>query len=129
MKINIVQLDSTRARSSPTALVILCLSLSGMGGHVHAMIAVTDSGGFEVHHNEMAGMSHHDWHEMPLAMMAPIDADESCCQDQASCHCSAIPQFLGVSKETPRLHRVITRRSPKAYDFIVDIVTPPPKSA
>ena len=129
MKRNIDQVDSTRARSSLTALLILCLSLSGMGGHVHAMIAVTDSEGFEDHHNEMPGMSHHDGHEMRLAMMAPTDADESCCQDQASCHCSAIPQFLGASNEPPPLHRVMPQRSPKVSDFIVDIVPPPPKPA
>ena len=129
MKRNIDQVDSTRGRSSLTALLILCLSLSGMGGHVHAMIAVTDSGGVEDHHNEMPGMSHHDGHEMRLAMMAPTDADASCCQDQASCHCSAIPQFLGASNETPPLHSVMPQRSPKASDFIFDIVPPPPKSA
>ena len=129
MKRNIDQVDSTRARSSLTALLILCLSLSGMGGHVHAMIAVTDSGGFEDHHNEMPGMSHHDGHEMRSAMMAPTDADEACCQDQASCHCSAIPQFLGASNEPPPLHRVMPQRSPKVSDFIVDIVPPPPKPA
>jgi hypothetical protein len=129
MKRNIDQVDSTRGRSSLTALLILCLSLSGMGGHVHAMIAVTDSEGFEDHHNEMPGMSHHDGHEMRLAMMAPTDADESCCQDQASCHCSAIPQFLGASNEPPPLHRVMPQRSPKVSDFIVDIVPPPPKPA
>jgi hypothetical protein len=105
------------------------LSLSGMGGHVHAMIAVTDSEGFEDHHNEMPGMSHHDGHEMRLEMMASTDADESCCQDQASCHCSAIPQFLGASNETPPLNSVMPQRSPKVSDFIFDIVPPPPKSA
>ena len=129
MKRNIDQVDSTRGRSSLTALLILCLSLSGMGGHVHAMIAVTDSEGFEDHHNEMPGMSHHDGHEMRLAMMAPTDADEACCQDQASCQCSAIPQFLGASNEPPPLHRVMPQRSPKVSDFIVDIVPPPPKPA
>jgi len=129
MKRNIDQVDSTRGRSSLTALLILCLSLSGMGGHVHAMIAVTDSEGFEDHHNEMPGMSHHDGHEMRLEMMASTDADESCCQDQASCHCSAIPQFLGASNETPPLHSVMPQRSPKVSDFIFDIVPPPPKSA
>ena len=129
MKRNIDQVDSTRGRASLTALLILCLSLSGMGGHVHAMIAVTDSGGFEDHHNEMPGMSHHDGHEMRPAMMAPTDADEACCQDQASCHCSAIPQFLGASNEPPPLHRVMPQRSPKGSDFIVDIVPPPPKPA
>ena len=129
MKRNIDQVDSTRGRSSLTALLILCLSLSGMGGHVHAMIAVTDSGGFEDHHNEMPGMSHHDGHEMRLEMMASTDADASCCQDQASCHCSAIPQFLGASNEPPPLHRVMPQRSPKVSDFIVDIVPPPPKPA
>ena len=129
MKRNIDQVDSTRARSSLTALLILCLSLSGMGGHVHAMIAVTDSGGVEDHHNEMPGMSHHDGHEMRPAMMDPTDADEACCQDQASCHCSAIPQFLGASNETPPLHSVMPQRSPKVSDFIFDIVPPPPKSA
>ena len=129
MKRNIDQVDSTRGRSSLTALLILCLSLSGMGGHVHAMIAVTDSEGFEDHLNEMPGMSHHDGHEMRLAMMASTDADESCCQDQASCHCSAIPQFLGASNETPPLHSVMPQRSPKVSDFIFDIVPPPPKSA
>ena len=129
MKRNIDQVDSTRARSSLTALLILCLSLSGMGGHVHAMIAVTDSGGVEDHHNEMPGMSHHDGHEMPLAMMAPTDADEACCQDQASCHCSAIPQFLGASDEMPLLHSVTPLLSLKVLDFIFDIVPPPPKPA
>jgi len=129
MKRNIDQVDSTRGRSSLTALLILCLSLSGMGGHVHAMIAVTDSGGFEDHHKEMPGMSHHDGHEMRPAMMDPSDADETCCQDQASCHCSAIPQFLGASNETPPLHSVMPQRSPKVSDFIFDIVPPPPKSA
>ena len=129
MKRNIDQVYSTRSRFSLTALLILCLSLSGMGGHVHAMIAVTDSGGFEDHHNEMPGMSHHDWHEMRPAMMAPTDADEACCQDQASCHCSAIPQFLGASNETPPLHSVMPQRSPKVSDFIFDIVPPPPKPA
>lgn len=129
MKRNIDQVDSTRGRSSLTALLILCMSLSGMGGHVHAMIAVTDSEGFEDHHNEMPGMSHHDGHEMRLEMMASTDADESCCQDQASCHCSAIPQFLGASNETPPLNSVMPQRSPKVSDFIFDIVPPPPKSA
>lgn len=129
MKRNIDQVDSTRGRSSLTALLILCLSLSGMGGHVHSMIAVTDSEGFEDHHNEMPGMSHHDGHEMRLEMMASTDADESCCQDQASCHCSAIPQFLGASNETPPLNSVMPQRSPKVSDFIFDIVPPPPKSA
>ena len=129
MKRNIDQVYSTRGRSSLTALLILCLSLSGMGGHVHAMIAVTDSEGFEDHHNEMPGMSHHDGHEMRLEMMASTDADESCCQDQASCHCSAIPQFLGASNETPPLNSVMPQRSPKVSDFIFDIVPPPPKSA
>lgn len=129
MKRNIDQVDSTRGRSSLTALLILCLSLSGMGGHVHATIAVTDSEGFEDHHNEMPGMSHHDGHEMRLEMMASTDADESCCQDQASCHCSAIPQFLGASNGTPPLNSVMPQRSPKVSDFIFDIVPPPPKSA
>ena len=129
MKRNIDQVDSTRGRFSLTALLILCLSLSGMGGHVHAMIAVTDSEGFEDHHNEMPGMSHHDGHEMRLEMMASTDADASCCQDQASCHCSAIPQFLGASNETPPLNSVMPQRSPKVSDFIFDIVPPPPKSA
>jgi hypothetical protein len=93
------------------------------------MIAVTDSGGVEDHHNEMPGMSHHDGHEMRLEMMASTDADASCCQDQASCHCSAIPQFLGASNETPPLNSVMPQRSPKVSDFIFDIVPPPPKSA
>ena len=129
VKTNTEQVDSTRGGSLLTALLVLCLSLSGTGGHVHAMVAETDLGDREVHHSEMAGMSHHDGHEMLGAMMVPTEADKSCCQDQASCHCSAIPQFLGASDEMPPLHRVTPLLSLKALDFIFDIVPPPPKTA
>jgi hypothetical protein len=129
VKTNSEQADSTRRGSLLPALLVLCLSLSGMGGHVHAMVAETDSGGREIHHNEMAGMSRHDGHEMLGAMMAPTQADESCCQDQASCHCSAIPQFLGASDDMPPRHSVTPLRSLKVLDFIFDIVPPPPKPA
>ena len=44
VKTNIEQADSTRRGSLLPALLVLCLSVSCMGGHVHAMVAETDSG-------------------------------------------------------------------------------------
>ncbi len=129
MKRNIDQVDRMRSRSPLTAVLILCLGLSGIGGHVHAMVEMTDSAGLAVHSIEMVGMAHHGGHEGPGAIMTSSDADEACCQDQASCHCSAIPQFLGASTKMQPHHRVMPLRSPKVFDFIVDIVPPPPKLA
>lgn len=129
MNRNIDQVDSMRARSALSALLVLCLSLSGIGGHAHAMATVTGPAGHETPHSEMTGMPHDGGHEMPGAMMPAGATDESCCQDEASCLCSAISQCVGLSNQTSPLHSVMTRQSPKTNDFMVDIVPPPPKLA
>ena len=128
---NIDQVDNMqmRSRSPLTALLILCLSLSGIGGHAHSMFTAAGSGEIQIHDSEMAGMSHHDGYEMPGSTTSTAGEDESCCPDQASCHCSAIPQFFGASNQTPPLNLVLALRSPKTFDFIFDIVPPPPKPA
>ena len=126
---NIDQVDNLRSRSPLTALLILCLSLSGIGGHAHAMFTAADSGEIQIHDSETAVIPHHDGHQMPGSMMPVGGADESCCPDQASCHCSAIPQFFGASNQTPPLNLVLALRSPKTFDFIFDIVPPPPKKS
>ena len=126
---NIDQVDNLRSRSPLTALLILCLSLSGIGGHAHAMFTASDSGEIQIHDGETAVIPHHDGHQMPGSMMPVGGADESCCPDQASCHCSAIAQGFGLSNRALPPHSVMTLRQPKAFDFIFDIVPPPPKKS